>query len=129
MIRSRRALLLTAAGGVLGWLSGCEQPTEAPRQRHPLAVALGRLVRGHEFTRAIGRAYLWQLKSRPNESELVARVLGSESRPATDAPSWLLRRAVREKLEADYAQGRPVVIGGWLLSDTEASLCALTIDD
>ncbi len=72
--------------------------------------------RDHASARAIGRRYL---RTHPASSELqVTRLL---LRPGADRG-----RRIRERIAADFAAGRVVILDGWVLAATEARLCALS---
>ena len=77
---------------------------------------------------AVGRAYL---ADRPGEADrdwLAAR-LGADLRGRDCDPSCSdrarLRAGLARQLRADFAQSRVVRVDGWVLSVTEARLCAL----
>lgn len=80
-----------------------------------------------DAVRAIGEAYLRQLGRDPNRESILAAARGTlESIDrARDEPSAIQRlvRAVRE----DFERGRAVQLEGWILSRTEAEICALTL--
>lgn len=77
---------------------------------------------------AIGRTYLRQY---PAEAEV--RHLASEIERDLDclgcrlprADEASLRDAVRERVRRDFAEGVVVSVDGWVLSRTEARLCAI----
>jgi hypothetical protein len=80
-----------------------------------------------DAVRAIGEAFLRQL-GRASDSEAilgVARGTLESIRRARDERSAIraLERAVRE----DFERGRAVQLEGWILSRTEAEICALTL--
>jgi hypothetical protein len=88
------------------------------------------LLRKPSSARELGRAYLWRRHPSPDRHELVDHILPLKSQRALmGAPRSQLRRVVRERIEADYARGRPTSVAGWMLSETEACLCALTVED
>ena len=128
---SRRGVL--AALGLFtlpaAWTTSCARPlAESRARRSALAQPLVMLLRNRSWARALGMAYLWRCDPRPDQLELVDRVLTQDyQRRLVGAPRWRLRRVVRERIEQDYSRGRPVPVAGWLLSDTEASLCALAV--
>lgn len=77
--------------------------------------------------RAIGEAYLRQLgrDTTPEAVRVAARdALRAIDRARDEAGAIrALERAVRE----DFDRGRSVQVDGWVLSRTEAELCALTL--
>ncbi len=105
---------------------GAAQPTASTRALpSSRAFFAGRA----DAVRAIGAAYLRQLGSgtdrasildaAPAALEAIAR--GRDERGAVRR----LTRAVRD----DFTRGRTVQLEGWILSRTEAELCALTLLD
>ena len=77
--------------------------------------------------RAIGEAYLRQLGRDANRESILAAARGTlesidRSRDERSAIQTLVR-AVRE----DFERGRTVQLDGWILSRTEAEICALTL--
>jgi hypothetical protein len=80
-----------------------------------------------DAARVIGEAYLRQLGREPNRESILAAARGAlrfiererDERSAIQA----LARAVRE----DFERGRAVQLEGWILSRTEAEICALTL--
>ncbi len=113
------------------WLVSCaRERVERAVVANPLAGPLVALLHKRRLARELGRAYLWGRSPGPDRNELVDQVLPlARQQELTSAPRWQLREAVRERIEADYRRGRPVSVAGWLLSETEASLCALTVAD
>ena len=99
------------------------------RRRRPIARCGRARVFGDraDAVRAIGEAYLRQLGRDPNRESILAAARGAlESIDrARDEPSAIqtLVRAVRE----DFERGRAVQLEGWILSRTEAEICALTL--
>jgi hypothetical protein len=73
-------------------------------------------ARGH----ALGLAYLATLPHAPTPDTLAAAVM--RALPGARA----LRTEVSALIRQDYAAGRIECLDGWLLSVTEARLCALT---
>jgi hypothetical protein len=83
------------------------------------------LFRHRESAQRLGRAYL---AVRPEEADaaLLLRELGylTEERPGATGPDDLCRALV-DACAADFAEGRVVRVGGWILARTEARACAL----
>ncbi len=80
-----------------------------------------------DAVRAIGEAYLRQLGRDTSRESIVAAARGAldaidRSRDEAGAIRALVR-AVRE----DFERGRTVQLEGWILSRTEAEICALTL--
>ena len=115
------AALGSVGSGLLG-LAGC-----APQD--DLEAALAACVVASEAARVVGEAALASFgPSPPSAAEWVERIAGAsraqwEARAAT-GPSALFE-AVRAQHLADFDSGRLFRVRGWLLSQTEAQLCAL----
>lgn len=76
--------------------------------------------------RDIGRAYLQQVPSEANGRQLVSLIAeryprGMAAQVHVDEVREYLSNLARE----DFAHGRTVELNGWVLSRTEARLCAL----
>lgn len=104
-------------------------PVHAARRGNPAlseravrdAAAWARRFRSQDSARRIGRAYLLRRPAEADVGVLYGRLsAGLPLEQRTEAPDW--GRLVR----ADFAQGNTVFVNGWLLSRTEARLCALT---
>lgn len=100
-------------------------------QRDGSTVAIAqRLIQAVDHrgsARAVGRAYV---ATRPPERTLqrVLTALTADRFPprmVLRADPQTLRVRVREALRDDFARGRTVSVHGWVLSLTEARLCAL----
>ena len=77
--------------------------------------ALLSLFRDKQAAARLGRAYL---EGRPSAD------LASLEWPSLPAGGALRRRVARQ-IRADFAAGRVVCVQGWLLSETEARICAM----
>jgi hypothetical protein len=80
-----------------------------------------------DAVRAIGEAYLRQIGRDPTREAALAAARGAlevidRSRDQAGAIRALVR-AVRQ----DFERGRSLQVEGWILSKTEAELCALTL--
>ena len=82
-----------------------------------------------DAVRAVGEAYLRQLGRDTTRESVVAAARGALEAidRSRDQPGAIraLVRAVRD----DFEQGRSVQLEGWILSRTEAEICALTLLD
>ena len=77
--------------------------------------------------RAIGEAYLRQLGREPNRESIHAAARGTlESIDRARDERSAIRALVRTVRE-DFERGRAVQLEGWILSRTEAEICALTL--
>jgi hypothetical protein len=107
---SRRGTLEFCAAMIVGWLSaGAATRSWYKRTR---ARTSDSKTTGAARHVALGRAYL---RRYPDEA--------SQGRLAGLVPSDPVRRARR--VRADFAAGRVVSLGGWVLSRTECRYCAL----
>jgi hypothetical protein len=132
-VSSRRGLTrgafvgaLLAAGAALAPL----RPWRVLVEAEPLTTAarLRRLLHDPVGARAIGAEYV---RGRPGERtaaalvDAIARsVPGGRSVLAT-ASARTLRALLAERTRADFAEGKTVLLRRWILSETEARLCAL----
>jgi hypothetical protein len=76
----------------------------------------------------LGSLYLDQVPSEANTERLVILIeagLPETVRPVSSAPKERLRQALASSIRNDFDANRIVRVGGWLLSGTEARLCAL----
>jgi hypothetical protein len=83
------------------------------------------MFRNIESARTVGNEYL---RANPNDAdrvllEGVLSVSSARHRHCVDQPE--LRAAVVSRVRSDYEFGRVVNVDGWILSQTEARLCAL----
>jgi hypothetical protein len=115
----RRQLL---QGGLLAPLAFAGAGLAPRRAAASPAVRLVAVFREPESARVIGRAYLRQAPEEADSARLVALIHPGDCSSLGDAE---LRRAVIARQRADFGSGRTVLLDGWLLSRTEARLCAL----
>ena len=77
-----------------------------------------------ESARCIGSCYLTQYPEKTNRS-LIMTELGLPVPESAVRNRDSLRKWVRESQQHDFATGNTVVVNHWILSRTEANLCAL----
>jgi hypothetical protein len=131
-VEGRRALCLGL--GALAALAGtvaAERGTFRSRDRtthaekriaHRLRQGLDPLSRLKIF----GQAYLGAVPGSPVLAEMLEQILSpDELRSIDELPNDRLFDIVRTRIRADYTSDRLVCVSGWLLSRTEAALCAL----
>ena len=86
-------------------------------------------VFGHQRQSAlvIGRHYLDKCPAEADSNTLVDALLGEAGSKHHGEPPTVgdLLAFFQEKFAKDFDQGNTVMIGGWVLSKTEARLCAL----
>jgi hypothetical protein len=120
---TRRGFLAAAAlaaiggGGALYRLQAGDEFDPELEQTEQVAELFDELAPA----RRIGRAYLEEHADEASERTLV-RLLGNVW---DDSPARLAAQA-RRAVRLDYESGRTVAVRGWILSVTEARLCALT---
>lgn len=125
---SRRALLRALALGVPGaLLPGRARASLLPDSsgedtRRALWAALTELVPERNSARQIGRAYLRAYADDTDADGLARLLVGGAGGTGEDLPGRLRRRIRRDFREADV-----VWVRGWLLSRTEARLCAFAL--
>jgi hypothetical protein len=82
-----------------------------------------------DAVRAIGEAYLRQLGRETTRESIVAAARGALEaiEGSRDQPGAI--RALVRAVRNDFERGRSVQLEGWILSRTEAEICALTLLD
>lgn len=116
----RRFLQLTAAGTVASLTnSACARDTgeDAPALAQPALVEM----LGAERAREIGTRYRASVPGENTAAALRAAISNSQHQTFP----LMGRRSIEEQIRDDFAAGRTVVVGGWVLSETEARQCAL----
>jgi len=120
---TRRRLLLAAAGLAAAVVAGpiaMWPVVERFAAGDPAALLRG-LVTHRGAAVALGRSYLEGNPTEAHRADLVRNLVGGGVPASTSRAS----REVASRIRADYRSGRTVVIEGWVLSRTEARLCAL----
>jgi hypothetical protein len=97
---------------------------------HAIAAELIRLLHLREQARRVGRVYL--RANRPGEPDSVEPLtrklmasLGFDVDHLGLIPADALREAVMKKVHKDYDEEHTAIVDDWLLSRTEARLCAI----
>ena len=135
MVMHRRLFLRIAALGTAALLTGIvgraavrdgagDGATDAADD-DPHLLALPDLldVLGAERVRAIGRRYRELVPAERDAAALRAALRAG--RPLLAGLRGMPRVAPAELVRRDFAEGRTVEVGGWVLSRTEARQCAL----
>lgn len=118
----RRALLLACAAAGL-----------AAREEGPLAAAASRLraaTRHPLSAAAVGKAYVARFPEEADQHVLTALILDAlkiEAPEAAARDERALAAAIAGRVRRDFAEGATAAIAGWILSRTEARLCALWV--
>ena len=117
---TRRGFLVLLAGGgtvlAANWFRG--------RRRNAIAIELRHVLAHDVHTEMIGRQYLRRVPAEADPDllgELILSDLPWSASIGTDT-----RAVIREQVRRDFAEDRIVRLGQWMLSQTEARLCALT---
>jgi hypothetical protein len=121
---SRRFVLIAAAAALGFSTPSIGAAAEAARET---ALRLRAMMRPRSSARAVGLAYLARYPEEADAALLTRRLLaGLGQEPETARlDDRALRRRVAARVSADFAEGRTASLDGWLLSRTEARLCAL----
>jgi len=128
MKRSTRRIFIATSGAVLAAFSrgSLHGFGNLPSDRE-LAADLVRIFDGHQSSaQAVGREYLRHMPTEASVTRLVCLICAEDSQPP---PIGRNCQAIRDwactKSRDDFRSGRVVEIQGWILSATEARLCAL----
>jgi hypothetical protein len=116
----RRFLQLAVTGMVAGLTtSACARDTgeDAGAPGKPALVEM----LGPERAREIGTRYRAAVPRENTADALRTAILRSQHQKFP----WIARRSIEDQIHDDFAAGRTVVVGGWVLSETEARQCAL----
>ena len=118
MTMDRRRFVQVTAVGIVAVVTNEACGSEGVRElAHPALVEMF----GPERTREIGTLYRAAV---PQESTAAAlRSAISSSRPTGFALSF--RPPIETQVHDDFEDGRTILVGGWVLSQTEARQCAL----
>lgn len=94
----------------------------------PLAVGLAGLFVHQDSAAQVGRAYLRTFPGEADAERLVSRLCASDPLKHRTLLNADLKRCVELLAlthRQDFEKGRIVKVDGWILSETEARLCAL----
>ena len=115
------AVVATLAAPALASLLGCDR-------RLTLAQALAGFYSDPASAARVGQAVLAAVPAEGTAEAVVAALAGDRraelERLAASDPGGL-RTLLREQHRRDFEEGRTVAIAGWVLSRTEARLCAV----
>lgn len=118
----RQFLRLTAAGAVVSLASngcGADAAYDLPALSQPELLS----VLGPETVREIGLRYREMVPAENDVEALHAAIL--EAHPWTARLPWREVPSLAELVRDDFAEGRTILVQGWVLSATEARQCAL----
>lgn len=123
---SRRFFIGAGAAGTFGLCLFGLRARTAWMQERALARRLFPLFAHPAEVARVGNAYFGLLKGRPSVRSL-ARGLYAGVPP--DRLEGMSDRDIllhlKERMEMDFADGRTLLLNGWVVSQTEASLCGL----
>ena len=123
-----RRRFLTLAGSVIGTV-GIALPGAATAAGDDGAAELAGVARRARSARAVGRAYLEATPEERCADVLTTKIserLPDGGRAIRGAGDEALRRQLHSAIARDFADERVVRVRGFILSRTEARLCALT---
>ncbi len=104
------------------------RPTMAAGLGSDLATRLARLIPHVGSAARIGSRYLALVPAEANPERILAAILDGQEELAVAAvtiPDRVLHRHIGECRQRDFLDGNTVSVDGWILSRTEARLCAL----
>jgi hypothetical protein len=120
--RTRRGFIV----GAIGLLASC---IPLARSRDPglygLETWLRRLAADVPGLAGLGRRYLEQHPAEASAAWISHELFGKELDDRSGESDRLIARQISLGLESDYRNGNLVVLGGWLVTHTEARLMAL----
>lgn len=130
MRKTRRRLLTALAALTAASACGAERllarsiPT--PQSNDIAAARLAGIFTAPGSAAVIGREYLASVPHEADPALLVPLVCPAlPARDLAELPRHELYQMVTERHVGDFAQSRTVSVGGWILSRTEARVCAL----
>jgi len=122
---SRRTMLISAAAATGAAVACIAWRFSDDSSDDYLSPDLSRVFAGYKlYAVSVGESYL---QCTPHEADpiVLAGLLKIDARRLpTDQAA--LRRFVRDRIREDFAEGRTTDVNGWILSSTEARLCAMT---
>ena len=122
MLRCTRRVFVaaTTAFGAVG--------SSGARAEDTLAEDLVRVFRNRRSAQAVGREYLRRAPAEADRSKLVSLIHGHRGEPPPrDRGLRALQEWIGARQQKDFAEERVVEVQGWILSATEARLCALSV--
>lgn len=125
---SRRVLLATVATFAVAGSArtGTHFLQPAPRLAEPLRSLLALLEPARNSATTIGRVYLAQTPEENDWPILVEKLRAETSLfERRTHESTGLRTALKHQFIRDFSEGRTVSLDGWMVSSTEARLCAI----
>ncbi len=124
---TRRTFIAGLAAGIVGAALGLRLYWSGGSPAHE-ARRLADVLRHPDSAALLGRLYL---DGNPREADaarlvtLIGASPGPALPPVSVATDEALRASLEERIRNDFINGDTVAVDGWLLSITEARLCAL----
>ena len=122
---SRRHALATLAGALACFAGGGPlpaRPAGATGNSMPLHARLATLFASPRSVHSVGSACL---ASRDAATALPGPLIEAlMADPSTTSVSYETRRMIEAQIREDFAQGATITVDNWILSRTEAGLCA-----
>ena len=122
---SRRSMLISAAAATTAAVACVAWRFADDASDDYMSQDLSKVFDGYKvYAVSVGESYL---QCAPHEADpmVLAALLRIDARnlPKDKAA---LRLYVRDRIRQDFAEGRTTDVNGWILSSTEARLCAIT---
>jgi|HubBroStandDraft_6_1064221.scaffolds.fasta_scaffold20746_2 hypothetical protein len=93
-----------------------------------LATRLGSLLYDRAAARRLGSLYVRQVPAEDDPHTLARLAIGAQQAndvDSIDLDGLSLRRRIDAQVRGDFVSGNTIRVDGWILSRTEARLCAL----
>jgi hypothetical protein len=122
--------VLAACGTPLvvpGSASAYQAPQTGPGQDPHARAAAEYFGAGVESARTIGEAYLRQINVQPTRASILEHTGGAVRILAAARDQQAALTELIGAVRRDFQDGRVVHLEGWIVSRTEAELCALTL--
>lgn len=130
-ILRRRFLTLMLWVGALGLCrpSGAWAAVRRRSVRDPAASRLVDVLASQESAAIVGREYLRRVPGEANVQVLLGSICSAwpgRGAELLETDTEMLRALLHQQRREDFEHGRVVNVGGWVLSATEARVCAMT---
>ena len=122
MTMHRRSFLKAGVAGMIAAATSSACANDVPDDRELASPALIGMM-GPIRVRRLG-AWYRQMVPAENDAQALRAALAKEDRRGIRLP-WTKRTPLGLRVSDDFADGRTVLVDGWLLSRTEARQCAL----
>jgi hypothetical protein len=121
-IDRRQFLQLTTAGVLAGVTASACMSDEAVEEREVAQPALLGML-GAVGVRQLGVRYR-EMVPKENDEAALRAAISDGGRRGLRFP-WTARPSVAQQVQRDFAEGRTIIVNGWVLSTTEVRQCAL----